>query len=91
MISILTAVCLPGLFTAKITNVELPKNFDGRSSGTAFVTFDTVDAAGKAIEVTILWERCSREKWPPPYEFPLTFITVLPYCVTALQQMLIFG
>lgn len=35
----------------KIVTVEQPKNPDGRSSGTAYVTFDSAAAAAKAIEL----------------------------------------
>ncbi|CAN0096669.1 unnamed protein product, partial [Ectocarpus sp. 8 AP-2014] len=35
----------------KIVTVEQPKNPDGRSSGTAYVTFDSAAGAAKAIEL----------------------------------------
>lgn len=35
----------------KIVSVEQPKNPDGRSSGTAYVVFDSAAAAGKAVEM----------------------------------------
>lgn len=35
----------------KITSVEQPKNPDGRSSGTAYVVFDSAAGATKAVEM----------------------------------------
>lgn len=39
----------------QITQLEQPKNPDGRSSGKAYVTFDTPTAAAKAVEVRVCY------------------------------------